>query len=215
MVRLDELVIDPNTSALLVVDAQNDFLLDVEGMAYHEREKKLGRNDTEVMRITADEHILPFIKIARMHGLLIVFIQSGYVDKQFVDDGFGAQYPNLCIPGTKGWELYNITPNSDNERERVIPKNTYSPYNGSGKLKGFLGKNNITNTLVVGFTTDHCVETTTYESSVRGFNPTVLEDCVSTAGYKIKAKHMETLSEFAEHPEIGLVNTGNVSFKVV
>ena len=207
MVLLDKLQVDPDKTALMVVDVQNDFCLREPGFAYFDRQEKAGREDLKPIEDTIDRYLIPFIARSRESDLYIVYLQSAYEQGQFPD------MPNLCIEGTRGWELFKVGPNPRNPREKVLIKDAHDPFTGENSLENFLHGDGLDILIISGVTTDNCVSAATYVSLGRGYKPVVLADCVSTAGYKSETAHKQKLQEFASHGSIILTNSENISFK--
>ena len=123
MVNLESITLDPNKSALIVVDIQKDFCASEPEYAYFERQIRENRDDLTSIQNMVDNYLLPFIDRARKSSLHIVYIQSRYKEGQFQD------MPKLCLEGTNGWGLYKVNPDSQNQREAIIHKDAHNPFN--------------------------------------------------------------------------------------
>ncbi|MBS3131855.1 cysteine hydrolase [Candidatus Woesearchaeota archaeon] len=219
MVKCEYLEVDPQKSALLVIDVQYSFCSDRhfegrpdhEQMAFHVRGALNGRNDTAIIRETVEEHIAPFVERARQAGLPIGFVQSCYNSGQFAKDGFGPglKYPDICVPGTPGWEFYHILPNLDSPLEAVLTKWDHDLFEAGNNLDGFFqGKSQV---VIVGLTTDNCVQATAYGAIRNSIKPIVLKDGVSTSGHKMKV-HYQTLKNLSSGPLVAVADSKDIYF---
>ncbi len=155
------------TSALIVVDVQNDFceggsLAVAGGAAVASQINDLleGDHGYDVVVATRDHHIDPGPHFSDT---------PDYVDS----------WPPHCVAGTPGSELH---PNLRfNRFDAVFDKGQYeAAYSGfEGKSDGksleeFLRERGVTEVDVCGIATDHCVRATASDANAAGFETTVL-----------------------------------------
>lgn len=155
------------TSALIVVDVQNDFceggsLAVAGGAAVASQINGLleGDHGYDVVVATRDHHIDPGPHFSD--------------SPDFVDS-----WPPHCVAGTPGAELH---PNLRfNRFDAVFDKGQYeAAYSGfegrsDGKaLEEFLRERGVTEVDVCGIATDHCVRATAADANAAGFETTVL-----------------------------------------
>jgi nicotinamidase/pyrazinamidase len=155
------------TSALIVVDVQNDFCeggsLAVAGgaaVATQINDLLAGDHGYDVVVATRDHHIDPGPHFSDA---------PDYVDS----------WPPHCVAGTEGAELH---PNLRfNRFDGVFDKGEYeAAYSGfEGRFQGqsleeFLKERGVTEVDVCGIATDHCVRATAVHANAAGFDTTVL-----------------------------------------
>ena len=161
------------TTALIVVDVQNDFA-DPEGSLY----------------VTGGEETLPFINAnigaARDAGSVIVRTQDWHPEHtpHFAEDG--GIWPHHCVAGTWGAEFH---PELAGEGP-VVQKGTSGEDGYSGftvrdpetgeesptGLEQLLRDRDVTRVAVLGLATDYCVLDTAVDSARLGFETTLLAD---------------------------------------
>jgi ureidoacrylate peracid hydrolase len=174
----------PATTRLLVVDVQNDFLADGGWFANH-------GHDLGAMRRAVD-NIERFLPVARAAGVRPVFIRATYDEKwlskpmlerhQLV--GLDRQH---CQEGTWGAEFYVVRPQPGDD---VVVKHRYSAFIGT-ELAPLLRAQGVENLLIVGVTTNVCVESTARDGYMLDYHIVLVEDC--TASYS-EEPHLATLA---------------------
>jgi ureidoacrylate peracid hydrolase len=170
-------VVDPERTALLVVDVQNDFC---HADGYFSRVGFDVRPCAE-----AAARIGPVVGDARALGLTVVWTMSTNADPpehrllplRFRRDGVEARPPDQFVPGAWGWQLVDgLEPESD---ELVVRKPRYDAFLRTS-LEDDLRSRGIDTLVVTGVITNCCVDTTARSAFMRGFDVLVLEDCVGT-----------------------------------
>jgi ureidoacrylate peracid hydrolase len=174
----------PETTRILVVDVQNDFLADGGWFAKHGQ-------DLTPMREAVDR-IVEFLPVARAAGVRPIFIQAIYDQKwlskpmlerhQLV--GFDNRH---CQSGTWGAEFYVVQPEPDDD---VIVKHRYSAFVGT-ELDPLLRAQGVENLIIVGVTTNVCVESTARHAYMLDYHIVLVEDL--TASYSDEP-HQATLA---------------------
>jgi nicotinamidase/pyrazinamidase len=165
---------DP-TTALVVVDVQNDFA-DPMGSLY----------------VKGGEDVPAFVNVeiarARVAGALVVFTQDWHppATPHFVTGG-GA-WPVHCVAGSWGAELHpalDARPAEPRIRKGVGGEDGYSgftvadPTTGQRSATGLeeiLRQSGVRSAVVVGLATDYCVKATALDAAARGFATTVLRE---------------------------------------
>jgi len=105
---------------------------------------------------------------ARASRTPIVFIQN---------DG-GEVDPDL--PGTPGWELHpELTPIGN---EKVYRKTTTDSFHETGLLED-LRSSGVTDLVIAGMQSDHCINATTRRAVAEGFDVTLVSDAHSTFSF--------------------------------
>jgi nicotinamidase-related amidase len=173
---------EPESTALLVIDMQRDFV-DPGGFG-----EMLG-NDVTPLRKTV-EPTRRVLDAARDKGLFVVFTREGHrpdlsdapltkLARGNLSCGIGDQGPmgRVLVRGEYGHGIVDeLTPLPG---EPVLDK----PGKGSfyaTDLELMLRNRGIKTLIVTGVTTEVCVQTTVREANDRGFECIVLEDCVGS-----------------------------------
>jgi ureidoacrylate peracid hydrolase len=176
--------VDPSTTRLLVVDVQNDFLADGGWFANH-------GHDLEPMRQAVDR-MDRFIAVARSAGVRPIFVKAIY-DEKWLSRPMRERHALVgldthhCQEGTWGAEFYVLRPQPDDD---VIVKHRYSAFIGT-ELNPLLRAQGVENLIIVGVTTNVCVESTARDGYMLDYHIVLVEDC--TASYS-EAPHLATLA---------------------
>ncbi|MFZ1411824.1 MAG: isochorismatase family cysteine hydrolase [Micropruina sp.] len=177
-----EFVCDPKTTALVCIDFQRDFM---EPGGFGE---SLG-NDVATLRV-AIEPAKRVIEAFRERGLMVIHTREGH--RPDLGDLFPAKRdrgnPSLRIGDagpmgrllTRGSAGHDIIPELyPIEGEVVLDK----PGKGSfyaTDLETILRARGITHLVLIGVTTEVCVQTTAREANDRGFDCLILSDCTGS-----------------------------------
>ncbi len=165
--------IDPQKTALLVIDMQNDFCHPNGVSAQHGFD------------VSSIEAMLPsmirLIENARRIGLKIIFIRTTHDD--WTDSNAIKSLPRyqvwsnkLCRPGTWGAEYYGVSPEPD---DFVITKHRNSAFINTS-LDLVLRSIGMKTIIVTGVTTHVCVESTVRDGFQYDYFPIVPSDCTAT-----------------------------------
>ena len=181
---------DRESSALLIIDMQNDFC-HPEGA-----QGKRGRDLSMVYGM-----IPTFEKVlngARQIGLPVIFVRTlhyPWTDSKSWRkrlDGYKKGI-EICLPGSWGAEIIDaLTPR---ESEPVVVKHRYSAFVDTD-LSLMLRSMKIETLLIGGVGTNVCVESTARHAYMLDYDVCLLEDC--TAGCDVQL-HRGTLRNIAEH----------------
>jgi ureidoacrylate peracid hydrolase len=162
----------PPTTALIVVDVQNDFC-HPEGVS-----ARKGHNVSAAIEMVP--RLQSLLAEARAAGTTIVFIQTTHdrtVDSHVWNTRMGdvdtpAYDPN-CRTGTWGAEFYVVAPEAE---ELVVNKHRYSAFAGTD-LDMVLRTAGITTILLSGVATSVCVESTLRDGLFLDYNVGLVPDC--------------------------------------
>jgi len=188
-------------TVLVIIDVQNDFCESGKEFAYCKRRP----DDVIPIQRVVKECMAPLLEKARNSGMFIIFIKASYKAGQF------PEFRQLCIPGTIGWDFYKIRPDMKNPKELVFEKAGMDCLDSKPDLGKWLLSRGIRNVLIAGLTTDQCVKASALSFAERGFNAIIIEDCVSTAAYKLGV-HKKTLEFFRRHPAIKVASSECLEF---
>jgi len=162
----------PNRTALLIIDAQNDFC--------HPK-GFLARNGKDLRYIEGMLCKLPgVVNVSRKAGVKIIFIKS-YFDEKFLSASMRTRkkYLNrnedVCPEGGWGSEFI-IQPEKD---DMVIVKYAFSAFIGTS-LEHFLKQECIESLAITGVLTNVCCESTLRDGFMLGFNTVLFEDCCAS-----------------------------------
>lgn len=175
--------LDPEKTALIVVDYQNDFV--AEGGAL-DRSGKAPKNLAAI-----HDKVVETIELARFAGARVVFIRceystpdNRYLSRVFLDQArrsLGGLYHEIpvCAPGSWGQEFYGDVKPADDDL--VVTKHRFGGFDGTD-LDLLLRTNGIETLVFTGVVTHVCVESTVREAFFRDYFAVVLRDVV--AGYR-------------------------------
>ena len=171
-----EEILNPDHTALLIIDMQNDFCS--EGGLFH----RYGKDLTQIQYgIT---HIAQLLEVSRELGILVVFVQQttelqGRSDsppwlRLKVRDG---KDPNYTLIGAWGWEVIDrLKPGAG---DLVVRKYRSDAYVQS-MLDITLRSNRIESVLICGVVTEGCVESTVRGAIHHDYYAVLVEDCVGS-----------------------------------
>ena len=184
-----EEITDPKHTALVVIDAQNDFchpkgLMGVNG------------HDMSTMK-PAFAQIDKLLTAARAAGVLVVYIQNQMLPGKRSTSGAWLRFltakdrttamideQHCCLVDSWGAEIVDeLKPLKD---EIVVKKWRSSAFVGTN-LDMILRVNNIKSVVCCGFVTQGCVESTARDAGFYDYYPVVLEDAVANSHPELHA----------------------------
>ena len=185
--------VDPASTALIVIDVQNDFC--AKGGYFDQTGADLSLVEPAVERLTG------FIEAARANGLRVIFVRSQY-DPVYLSETqnarrrrIGWEIP-LCREDTWGFEFYRVAPLP---QEAIVTKHRYDAFHAT-ELELVLRSNGVRNLILTGVATNVCVETTLRAAFVRDFEVVLIDDCCAA---RTQRAHDGTLEGVRTH--FGLV----------
>ncbi len=169
------------STALLVVDVQNDFA-DPGGSLYvRGAEKVVGAVNREIERAAAA-------------GALVVYTQDWHPESTPHFEKDGGIWPVHCVQGTWGAEFYpELKVVGEIVRKGTGGEDGYSGFTvrdpSTGEehqtpLEDTLRDAGIERVVVVGLATDYCVKATALDAIAKGFATTVLTDAIRAVDLK-------------------------------
>jgi ureidoacrylate peracid hydrolase len=179
-------VAEPATSAVLVIDVQNDFV--------HPRGVRAPSWPDAAHREMVERRLAPFVDGARAAGARIVWIAMDQTPetvspanarmkrKMYPSADGGGRAPSVddlwkaaaCRRGTWGAELY-LTPAP---ADLVVAKTRYSAFLRTD-LEQLLRALDVTTVLVTGVVMSQCVESTARDAYQSDFDVVLVEDCAA------------------------------------
>ena len=142
------------TTALIVIDVQNEYVTGGLPIAYPPVEESLARIGIAMDTATA-------------HGLPVVLVRHTQRDAS----------SGLFVAGTPEWQLHDSV--SARPHDTVIDKMLPGSFTGTG-LETWLGERGIDHLVIVGYMTHMCIDTTTRQAMHLGLEVTVLDDATGT-----------------------------------
>jgi nicotinamidase-related amidase len=142
------------TSALLVIDVQNEYVTGGLPIAHPPVVGSLERIGTA-------------IDAANAAGLPVVLVRHTEPDPT----------GGLFVAGTPGWELHESV--ASRPHVAVVDKTLPGSFTGTG-LEALLAERDVDHLVVVGYMTHMCVDTTTRQAMHLGLDVTVLSDATGT-----------------------------------
>jgi biuret amidohydrolase len=164
--------IDPKTTAVIVVDMQNDFI--AQGAPL---ETPMGR---DLMPTLAK-----LLTHARATGMTVIYTTHAHRSNGCDMGLFAEIYPPIrdragLVDDTQGIEIYpDVAPKLD---EVVIKKHRYSAFFGTD-LDIILRTKGITTVAVTGVTTENCCHATARDAMFNGYRVAFISDATGTYDY--------------------------------
>jgi len=161
---------NPDQSALVVVDVQNDYCDD---------HGAFGRNGAELGPVqAAAERIVHLVEVARRAGVPVVWVKTHH-DKWTNSPMWltrrSSKGLELCVPDSWGADFYRVKPAAG---EVVVVKHRYSAFVGS-RLEIVLRALARPTLIFSGVTTNVCVESTLRDAFMRDYDTVLVEDCAA------------------------------------
>lgn len=184
-----EEIADPHHTALVVIDAQNDFC-SPKGL--------MGSNGHDMSAVPpAIAQIDKLLAAARAAGVLVVYIQNQMLPGKRSTSGAWLRFltakdrttamlddQHCCLVDSWGAEIVDeLKPHKD---EIVVKKWRSSAFVGTN-LDMILRVNNIKSVVCCGFVTQGCVESTARDAGFYDYYPVVVEDAVANSHPELHA----------------------------
>jgi ureidoacrylate peracid hydrolase len=189
MARPDSILFDAASTAIIVIDMQNDF--GTKGGMFD----KAGIDISTIQKVV--NPIANVLTAARKRGLKIIYLKMGF--KPDLSDLGSMEYPTrvkrakrlhigdtiIAPNGARSRVLVHDTWNTEILQQLkplpedvVIQKNRFNGFYQTtlDSILRSLGKKYL---IITGCTTSICVESTVRDASFRGYMPIVLEDCTA------------------------------------
>jgi len=177
LLSLEEIVF-PGHSALIIVDAQNDFCSP--GGSLH----GMNLSGAEITEACVNRSAL-LLEAARRAGVMVVYTQATNVPDAVYKSGpdlrrkieyLDPEEPRICIDGTWGHEIAAAL--KPLPEEILIRKHRHNSFTGT-ELDVLLRSNGIKTLVVTGVTTERCVLATVLGAIAKDYYVVVPPDCVA------------------------------------
>lgn len=178
--------VDPHSTAIVVIDVQNDFC--AKGGYFDRSGADLSLVERAMQRLPA------FLDAARAAGVMVIFVRNHY-DPVYMSAAQNDRRrrlgwdTTLCHAGTWGADFYKVAPLPD---EPVVTKHRYDAFYCTD-LEVLLRVNGIKSVIFTGVATNTCVETTLRNAYVRDFEVVLAEDCCAARASHFHRNTIETV----------------------
>jgi nicotinamidase-related amidase len=170
--------IDPATTALVLIDLQNEFCHAEGAFA------RLGHDVSAMPTVAENTHRL--VKAAREKNMTILFVRAAY-DGEVLSGPLAETYNrrqftnSQCLEGSWDADWYaGLSPREGDANEIAIVKHRFSAFWGTD-IDLFLRSNGIRSLVFTGVVTSGCVESTLRDAFFRDYYVVCAEDCVAEA----------------------------------
>ena len=187
----DDIVLDPTTTALLVIDVQNTYIADKDTSEETARWKPF----YDRMNNTVIPNVAELITACRERGVEIIFARIACLKPDGRDRSLSQKKPGfnyLLLP--KDGEESQIVPELlPKENDIVVLKTTDSALTGTN-LRLILRNMGITDVIATGIFTDQCVSSTVRSLADESFGVVVIDDCCAAATDELHRHELEIIN---------------------
>ena len=184
-------MLDPTTTALLVIDVQNTYIADKDTSEETARWKPF----YDRMNNTVIPNIAELITECRERGVEIIFARIACLKPDGRDRSLSQKKPGfnyLLLP--KDGEESQIVPELlPKENDIVVLKTTDSALTGTN-LRLILRNMGITDVIATGIFTDQCVSSTVRSLADESFGVVVIDDCCAAATDELHRHELEIIN---------------------
>lgn len=187
----DDIRLDPATTALLVIDVQNTYMLPKETDSETQRWQPFYDRMNEVVI----PNIARLINECRSRGVEVIFARIACHKTDGRDRSLSQKKPGfnyLLIPKDthEGQFVPELTPAND---DIVVIKTTDSALTGTN-LRLMLRNMEITDVIATGIFTDQCVSSTVRSLADESFGVVVVDDCCAAATEALHQHELEIIN---------------------
>ena len=187
----DDIVLDPDQTALLVIDIQNTYL---EAKGNHAEDARW-QPFFERMNNTVIPNTARLIEDARRRGVEVIFARIACLKEDGRDRSLSQKKPGfnyLLLPKNRDDSqlVDELSPLAD---EIVVLKTTDSALTGTN-LRLILHNMGIRNVVVAGIFTDQCISSSVRSLADESFNVIVVEDCCAAASDELHRRELEIIN---------------------
>ncbi|WP_435196176.1 cysteine hydrolase family protein [Natronomonas sp. EA1] len=175
------MALDPETTAVVVVDMQNGFCHPDGSLYAPGSEAAVDPCETLASR-------------AREAGACVVFTKDVHPPEQFADNHYYDEFDRWGEHVVEGsWETEIVEGLTVTEADKIVEKHTYDAFHRT-EVEGWLNAHGIQDLLICGTLANVCVLHTAGSAGLRDFRPILVEDAVGA----IEDGHREYALEHAE-----------------
>jgi ureidoacrylate peracid hydrolase len=188
MISLLEKKVDPEHTALIAIDVQNDFCHEDGSLA------KAKKDLSMVKKMVPN--LLRFIDYAREIPLPIIYVRTTHDEwtnsAAYLQINRARNRPPICQPDKWGADLYMLSPL---ENEAIVTKHRYSAFQGTN-LELILRSKSIDTLLITGVMPNVCVDSTLRDGFNRDFFTILVEDCVASDRIDLHEATLENVRDY-------------------
>ena len=187
----DDIVLDPTTTALLVIDVQNTYIADKDTSEETARWKPF----YDRMNNTVIPNVAELITECRERGVEIIFARIACLKPDGRDRSLSQKKPgfNYLLLPKEGEESQIVPELLPKENDIVVLKTTDSALTGTN-LRLILRNMGITDVIATGIFTDQCVSSTVRSLADESFGVVVIDDCCAAATDELHRHELETIN---------------------
>ena len=187
----DDIVLDPTTTALLVIDVQNTYIADKDTSEETARWKPF----YDRMNNTVVPNVAELITECRERGVEIIFARIACLKPDGRDRSLSQKKPgfNYLLLPKDGEESQIILELLPKENDIVVLKTTDSALTGTN-LRLILRNMGITDVIATGIFTDQCVSSTVRSLADESFGVVVIDDCCAAATDELHRHELEIIN---------------------
>ena len=187
----DDIVLDPTTTALLVIDVQNTYIADKDTSEETARWKPF----YDRMNNSVVPNVAELITECRERGVEIIFARIACLKPDGRDRSLSQKKPgfNYLLLPKDGEESQIIPELLPKEDDIVVLKTTDSALTGTN-LRLILRNMGITDVIATGIFTDQCVSSTVRSLADESFGVVVIDDCCAAATDELHRHELEIIN---------------------
>jgi len=187
----DDIILNTDETALLVIDIQNTYLQAADDLQEAERWQPFyDRMNQQVIPTT-----VKIVEDARNRGIEVIFARIACLKEDGRDRSLSQKKPGfnyLLMPQSS--EESQIVPELQPVGDEItVTKTTDSALTGTN-LRLILSNMGIRNVIVAGIFTDQCISSTVRSLADESFNVIVVEDCCAAATEAIHQHELEAIN---------------------
>ncbi|MFC7239470.1 cysteine hydrolase family protein [Saliphagus sp. GCM10025317] len=187
--------LEPNTTAVVVVDMQNGFC-HPDGALYAPGSESV------------IEPIATLVERAREAGSRIVYTRDVHPPEQFDDNHYYDEFDRWGEHVLEGsWEAELVDELDVRDEDLVVEKHTYDAFHET-QLDGWLSARGIKDLVICGTLANVCVLHTGGSAGLRDYRPLMVSDCIGA----LEDDHHEYALEHADWLFGEVVESGELSF---
>lgn len=187
----DDPVIDPSSTALLVIDLQNTYL---KSPRSPEDKSRWAWFDKRIRQIVLPE-LKRVLDHSRAHQIPVIYARIACVEKDGRDRSLSQKKPgfnNLLLP-KDDWESQIVDEIAPQDHDIVVLKTTDSALTGTN-LRLMLSNMGIKTVVCAGIFTDQCVSSTVRSLADESFDVLLIEDCCAAATQELHEHELRVLN---------------------
>lgn len=179
---------NPNNSALIIVDVQNDYCHKDGNMASQDLDVSMASEmmpNLKAMISSLKELAVPIIYVKTIH-------EDCTDSKTWLKRLKGKSGKELCRKDTWGAEFFELTPD---DRDIIVIKHRYSAFINT-RLDSILRSLKIETLLMAGVSTNICVESTARDGFMMDYDIILLSECTAAFTKEAHETTLQTIDQF-------------------